>query len=59
MNLDKIERTERKTIDPKPAAVMPEPAPPDPGEPALATGGGAEICHAQRDTTAANEVVGK
>jgi len=43
---------------PQLAAAVLEPAPPGSGGPAPAAGGGSEICHAQRDTTAANEVAG-
>ncbi len=43
---------------PQLAAAVLEPAPPGPGGPALAAGGGAEICHAPCDTTATEEEVG-
>ena len=46
------------TPSPPPHSSRGEPAPPGPGGPALAAGGGAEIFRAKRKATAANEVVG-
>jgi len=43
---------------PQLAAAVLEPAPPGPGGPAPAAGGGAAICHAPCDTTATDEEVG-
>jgi hypothetical protein len=60
-----LECTEKKTITlpaPHPAAAAPSPRRPAPaGQPqraSMVAGGGAEIFHAQRKATAANEVVG-